>query len=237
MGGGSGSGSQGSGKAVSPKEAVPRLDPLQPQIDKAIAAGAAIQAQVRAREEAKREAEYKAEYEAKRRRWEADYKRLQAADQAFGNVDPSFGKRAAAIARGLEGSDLWQEDTIKPPHGKMGANKCNIFVYDVMAAANLHIPLFERENRLGVDIQYPPVTGQWANPNVKIGNWEVVLTPRPGDIVVTPPPPGEEQGHMGIVLENNQTVWQSSKEDKIVVGTWGLEDAQKGKVVYRRYVP
>ena len=232
-----GSGSQGSGKAVSAKEPVPRLDPLQPQIDRAIAAGAAIQAQVRAREEAKREAEFKADYEANRRRWEADYRRLQAADQAFANVDATLANLAVKVARSLEGSELWRESALKPPHGEMGANKCNLFVYDVMTTVGIHVPLFERENRLGVDIQYPPVTRQWANPNVKIGNWEVVLTPRPGDVAVTPPPPGEDQGHMGIVLENNQTVWQSSKEDKIVIGTWGLEDEQKGKVVYRRYVP
>jgi hypothetical protein len=40
---------------------------------------------------------------------------------------------------------------------------------------------------------------------------------------------------MGIVLENNQTV--SAGAEQVNIKSWGFEDAQKGRLVFRRSVP
>lgn len=106
-------------------------------------------------------------------------------------------QRIAKIARKYNGRTDWAYGKRKdnfPPN----TDKCNKFVYDVTKEAGSEALVKGSDGKLR-----PPLAGEWANPKVKIPNWEVLPpdeSPKPGDVAAYPlPGHSGYTGHSGIV--------------------------------------
>jgi len=134
------------------------------------------------------------------------------------------------------GSGAWSESANKPPYPP-GTNKCNLFVYEVLNAAGTPVPMKIRFSwRNFGNVSYPPLAGQWADPDVTIPGWEVVQNPLPGDVAAQKISYSDASGHVGIVTGPGKTVSASSDTGTIVENNWGFRADQQGEVVFRRYV-
>jgi RHS repeat-associated protein len=140
-------------------------------------------------------------------------------------------------ARKMLGSKDWNYDVERGNFG-VGTNKCNQFVYEMTVAAGVEPPLLNPGgllNRLFGGSAYPPVAGQWADPNFKIPGWDVVTSPMPGDIAAEAINYSDATGHVAIVsraVNFPSTIGTSGTYKSIAETNWGF-----GKnVVYRRYV-
>ena len=106
-------------------------------------------------------------------------------------------QRIAGIARKYNGNSDWAYSKRK---GNFPANtdKCNKFVYDVTKEAGAEALVQGSNGKLR-----PPLAGEWANPRVKIPNWEVLPpaeSPEPGDVAAYPLRGNPNfTGHSGIV--------------------------------------
>lgn len=139
----------------------------------------------------------------------------------------------AAEARKLVGSYAWSAQTNKPPYPS-GTNKCNLFVFEMLAQAGTPVPMFERWSlsELGV-VKHPPLAGQWADPRVPIVGWEVVQPPPlVGDVAAVRHDYTDATGHVGIVVSAASTVSVASDTGQVDERKWGFTS----DVVYRRYV-
>jgi hypothetical protein len=173
------------------------------------------------------------------RRWKADHDAMVAAgvksaqdrQKLLDAVDPKIGERIVGLAEAhwtaaqTSGRSPWQrmgpDPNANPVTASVSDPKCNIFLENVLAQAKAPVPMIDGR---------PPRASEWADPNVKIGRWEVVLIPRPGDVAAA----GE---HVGIVVAGDHTISQSTITDNLERTKFGFRDDTLGKVVYRRYVP
>ena len=161
----------------------------------------------------------------------------------------SIGQRIASVAKSKVGSHDW--DYGKPKDNfAQNTNKCNKFVYDVLkeAGANPGTPNTNLvRNLLGMQ-GYPPTAQQWADPNFKIPNWIVLKpgeSPQPGDVIAERINYSDATGHVGIVVDNQQTVSQWSSPEEIVgQNDYGFradndpnQHGHASNAVFRRYAP
>lgn len=109
-------------------------------------------------------------------------------------------------ARQYVGSKTWAEQRAYGPY-PAGSNKCNIFVFAVANAVSYWVPKKVRidwlpdddEFRLPEGKPYEPLAGQWADPDVEIGDWKMVSSPQPGDVIAEAGEYSNASGHVGIV--------------------------------------
>jgi RHS repeat-associated protein len=142
-------------------------------------------------------------------------------------------QRIVNTATAYIGSTDWATNTLKGNFG-IGTYKCNQFVYDVLTEAGASVPLPNYGWLRGK--QYPPTAAQWADPKFDIPGWNVVSTPKPGDVVAIPHgiqfPLAPATGHVGIVTGANLTT--SATSDKVDQNNWGFRQNQRP--VFRRYM-
>lgn len=159
--------------------------------------------------------------------------------------------RTAIAAKAMEqrGSKKWILMTGRPFEGPEGTdaylpgnNKCNLFVYEMLSAAGVHVPLREYDS-WGPNRLAPPLAGEWANPKKDIPGFQVLTVPpdvpQPGDVAAIAKVSWDATGHVGIVAnapdgKPNWTV--SGRHDGVVHNDWGFRDENKGQVVFRRFV-
>jgi hypothetical protein len=140
-----------------------------------------------------------------------------------------------AEAKKHVGSTAWAHEANRPPYSS-GTNKCNLFVYEVLNAAGKPVPMKIRFSwRSFGNVRYPPLAGQWADPDVDIPGWVVVAHPLPGDVVAMKEDFSDASGHVGIVTGPGTSVSVSSDTGTVVQNDWGFRSDQKD-VVFRRYV-
>jgi RHS repeat-associated protein len=130
------------------------------------------------------------------------------------------------------GSD---EYAVKASKGVLptNTNKCNLFVYDVLAEAGIAPPL--RPRRFGlVPPQYPPLAGDYADPTYPIPNLTVVSgPPQAGDIIAAKKFYLDASGHAGIVSDPEHYI--SVVHDVVVEGPISNFQLQGfGRIVLRR---
>ena len=93
-----------------------------------------------------------------------------------------------------------------------------------------------------------PTAAQWADPSFKIANWVVLKpgeSPEPGDVVAEKINYSDATGHVGIVVDNQQTVSQwSSPTESVGQNNYGFRsdndpnpNGHRSNEVFRRYVP
>lgn len=82
-----------------------------------------------------------------------------------------------------------------------GANKCNLFVYEMVTGAGYSVPTKPHKQKVfGVTVntvQIPPNAGDWATSGGAVGT--VVKTPEPGDVIAWSHNYSNATGHCGIV--------------------------------------
>jgi cell wall-associated NlpC family hydrolase len=153
--------------------------------------------------------------------------------------------RAAAEALKHVGSHDWDKGTMRVYEARLGKElysmgdfKCNLFVYEMLNRAGAHVDPEARENSLGYLVEYPPLAGQWADPDFVIAGFEVLTvppdSPQPGDVVAVAHESSDASGHAGIVVGPNTTV--SARSDGVVQNNFGFRAEDQGKAVFRRYV-
>lgn len=160
--------------------------------------------------------------------------RARVAAEAFNNrFSEEWNKKALRVYEGQRGSEYYGP----------GDYKCNLFVYEMMKQAGARVELELRENKIGVQIAYPPLARHWADPSFAIPGFEVLTVPpdvpQPGDVAAIKNVSFSASGHVGIVVgppqsASNMTV--SARADGAVHNDWGFRDENKGQVVFRRYV-
>lgn len=237
--GGSGSGSQGPGKAVPPNEPVKRLSLHEYYLTiPGVREAEDKRRQKEAKERREREDKWKEDHQAAIRRGE---ERERARIDRLNQASAKYGTKIAQHARHLYETQpkAWSKHATRGPYGP-GTNKCNLFVCEVSNGTGSIIPTDFTQGK------YPPLAKHWGDPAVVIPGWEIVENPRPGDVAAVSnmgPIPGgsridalDVSGHVAIVVENNKTISHSSIEDKLVENEWGFRPQQEGQVVFRRYV-
>jgi hypothetical protein len=164
------------------------------------------------------------------------YEAAQRERAAQDALEKGRGSNITKVAMREVGSTAWNPLAAKEMYGP-GTDKCNLFVYDVLNAAGTPVYLKVYHHWVRSDFKYPPLAGQWADPNVEILGWKVVTDPQPGDVAAEAHDClGCDSGHVGIVISANQTVSASTVDNKVVANDWGFRPDQKGHVVFRRYV-
>ena len=152
----------------------------------------------------------------------------------------------ARLARKYVGSKRWLD--------KVGANQCNIFVFDVLNEEAAPPPMIggnlgSLRNWLGVG-KNPPTAGEWADPSTDILGWKVVdcgpARALPGDIVAEQIDYRDASGHVGIVVGLCQTASADSTASPpgtITISDYGFRrDSDKhahgkaSKCIFRRRV-
>ena len=104
-----------------------------------------------------------------------------------------------AAARKYIGNQDWALSEDRPPYPP-GANKCNLFVTEVVTEAGRAAPWQSRFSlsRLAT-VEYPPLAGQWADPGIELGKWRVVSSPVPSGVVAEKINYSNATGHVGVV--------------------------------------
>jgi RHS repeat-associated protein len=156
-------------------------------------------------------------------------------------------QRIAATAKSKVNSHDWDFGKVKDNFGA-NKNKCNKFVYDVLkeAGASPGTPNTNLVKQLLGIPAFPPTAAQWADPNYRIPGWVVLKpgeSPAPGDVIAEKINYTDATGHVGIVVDNQQTVSQWSTPVEIVgqnnYGFRSDDDPNKGhrsNAIFRRYV-
>jgi len=132
------------------------------------------------------------------------------------------------VARRYVGSDAW---SFRSCNSLVGANtpKCSQFVADAAREAGALVP------NIRVRGKYPPLAGDWGDPDLKIPGWIVVTDPKPGDIAAEPHQYSNATGHCGIVVGDRKTASASSRRrGRIDEADWGFR--AENHPVFRRYV-
>jgi len=105
-----------------------------------------------------------------------------------------------------ENPGLWRDSVARGDFGP-GKNKCNLFVYETIAAAGAD-PGFTHRSATNLltggafGRTYPPMAGDWADPSVDIPGWKVLepeQSPEPGDVVAQRISYRGASGHVMIV--------------------------------------
>ncbi|EPD34177.1 hypothetical protein HMPREF9701_06200, partial [Delftia acidovorans CCUG 274B] len=110
-------------------------------------------------------------------------------------------------------------------------NKCNLFVHEVLENADVESP---SRYRFGIIPRGPATAGDWANPQKAIPGFEIVTSPKPGDIVAVAYPYGDATGHVAVVTGSSTTIGAGSEDGSHSTG-WPWNGASpKGNPIYRR---
>jgi cell wall-associated NlpC family hydrolase len=158
-------------------------------------------------------------------------------------------QRISTIAHSKLNSHDWDYNKKKDDF-TANTNKCNKFVYDVLkeAGASPGTPNTNlAKSILGIH-GFPPTAAQWADPNYQITNWVVLKpgeSPEPGDVIAEKINYSDATGHVGIVVDNQQTVSQWSSPIEIVgQNNYGFRpdndpnpNGHRSNAVFRRYMP
>ncbi|CAM3927268.1 Sugar-binding protein [Delftia tsuruhatensis] len=110
-------------------------------------------------------------------------------------------------------------------------NKCNLFVHEVLEDASVKSP---SRYKYGIIPRGPISAGDWADEKNIIPNFEIVNSPKPGDIVAVAYPYPDASGHVAVVTENNTTIGAGSENGSHSTGWPWNGGAPKGNPVYRR---
>lgn len=142
-----------------------------------------------------------------------------------------IGQRIASEALDRVGSGDYAYEVDRPPLGP-DTNKCNLFVYDVLDSVGKRPPLRPRPLPWQ-DPRYPPIAGDYANPEYEIPGLPVVAgPPLPGDIIAIPHDYADASGHVAIVVSydpatgTGKSVSVSSANGKVVTSDWGFRPGQ-----------
>ena len=118
-------------------------------------------------------------------------------------IKVSYDQKHPVVDRALThvGSTDWAYDNDRTPYPS-GANKCNLFVYEMAEQSKYPVPIRTRWSWSQLKtVWYPPLAGEWANSSVSIGSWSPVseADAAPGDIVAESVAYSDATGHVGIV--------------------------------------
>jgi hypothetical protein len=108
------------------------------------------------------------------------------------------------------GSTDWAVAASKAPYPS-GANKCNLFVYEMANASGYPVPKRTRFSwRRRETVWYPPLAGEWADDSISIGSWSAITEAdaAPGDMVAEAVNYSDATGHVGLIsypLPNSKT--------------------------------
>jgi hypothetical protein len=158
--------------------------------------------------------------------------------------------KIAATALAHDKSEKWKlmnGRIFKGPEGDdaylPGNNKCNLFVYEMLALSGVRVPLTEYESRFNSNRLRPPLAREWANPQFAIPGFEVLKVPpdipQPGDVAARAKVSWDATGHVGIVAgaaDGSTRSTVSARSDGVVHNDWGFRANNDGPVVFRRYV-
>lgn len=112
-----------------------------------------------------------------------------------------IGNKIANTARGYLNSTLWGNN-VATGNFSVGTNKCNKFVSACLQGVGIDVSNINGNFlRRATGNGYPPVAGQWANPNYNIEGFRVLGSgedPIPGDIVGGAFPYSDATGHVAI---------------------------------------
>ena len=150
-------------------------------------------------------------------------------------------KQVVQAAEKQEGSKDWDINAKRSPY-PAGANKCNLFVAEMLAEAGIPVPN-ESGSIFGIP-RYPPLAAQWADPSVEIPGWIVLppgTQPQPGDVVAEKINYSDASGHVGIVVEKEDgsgvetmSVDSHSRPERVKRTSFGFRSTEHP--VFRRYV-
>ena len=159
--------------------------------------------------------------------------------------------KIAELALSQVGSQAWSDKAINGNYGT-DTNKCNLFVSDMLtqAGASPGQPHWTVSTRGFPDVLhfYPPLAGEWADPDYKIPGWRVLgqdETPAAGDVVAQRLAYSDASGHVMIVGPDN-TVVGTGDSTSSPHGTiehipmpdyLGRADLARGPKVFRRWTP
>ncbi|HXQ25927.1 MAG TPA: CHAP domain-containing protein [Candidatus Acidoferrales bacterium] len=139
------------------------------------------------------------------------------------------------VAKKYNDSSAWafskRKDNFPP-----GTDKCNKYVYDVAKEAGAEALTKGSDGNMR-----PPLAGEWASPDVKIPNWEVLAgkdVPQPGDVAAYPLPGHPTYtGHSGIVtsVDADGTVHAIAAHEDVVGPDDKFNRADGRMVTYRRF--
>jgi LysM repeat protein len=128
----------------------------------------------------------------------------------FTDLDPgayeivvTYDKKHPLVEEALKhvGSTAWAVNADRDPYPS-GANKCNLFQYEIANDAGFGVPQRTRFSlRRLSNVWYPPLAGEWADDSKSLGSWSPVSEPEaePGDSVAMAIPYSDATGHVGIV--------------------------------------
>ena len=163
-----------------------------------------------------------------------------AANSSPEEVRARIAKNAASHVGSLE----WEGGV---DHGRWGtaANKCNLFVYDMLTEAGASPGLHYHE--LWSLHPYPPSAGEWADAGHVIPGWRVLgpnEEPEAGDVVAQPLNYADATGHVMIVGPNHTVIGtgDSNHRNGIIEqipepDNLGPLRTVAGPKVYRRWTP
>jgi hypothetical protein len=122
----------------------------------------------------------------------------------------------AKIAGKYAGNTGWAFAKQKDDFAR-NTNKCNKYVYDVTKEAGAEPSIVGSDGKAR-----PPLAGEWADPNTKIANWELLgqnEEPQPGDVAAYKlPGHASYTGHSGIVtsVDSDGSVHAMAAHDNVV---------------------
>jgi len=120
----------------------------------------------------------------------------------------------ASDAKSSEGSTKYDERAPLSHWGvdyPAGTNKCNLFVHDVLFGAGITAPTWVRPSASNMKLQVLPLlAGQWADKSRSVKGFEVVDSPKPGDVVAAAANFSDASGHVGIVVPSEAGVMVAS---------------------------
>lgn len=103
-------------------------------------------------------------------------------------------------ARSHVGSTLWAVANARAPLPK-GANKCNLFVFEMVTGAGYTVPQKPHKKLYGIGatVMLPPNAGDWANASSPYIPFGTTAAPEPGDIAAWRHDYSDATGHVAIV--------------------------------------
>lgn len=118
-------------------------------------------------------------------------------------INVTYEKKNAMVDQALPHvkSVDWAVSAKRTPYPR-GANKCNLFIYEMGNASGFSVPKRERFSISQWEtVWYPPLAGEWANDSATIGGWSMIseADAAPGDIVAEAVNYADATGHVGLI--------------------------------------
>ncbi|MFL0121805.1 hypothetical protein V2611_08395 [Tenacibaculum maritimum] len=149
-------------------------------------------------------------------------------------------KKIVKNAKKQDKSKKWSYEAERD-NFKSKTNKCNKFVYDILTESGAS-PGLPNGNPIKKFFGYgsPPTASQWADPNYDIPGWDVVSSPKAGDVVAVSANFSDATDHVGIMISETQSIGASHHTVRITnFGTTSYDlSVYPGNngYIYRRYV-